>query len=172
MTTIVWKDGIIAGDRQLSTEYVRRCEVDKITQIGEMIIGCAGDSAVIRKYLSYLSGKVRREPIFPGHGGLVSYTTFEPDCIKENINPSSLDELRAIVFHIGLHSMTFVESGEAIDLDLNLPFSIGSGSHFALGACAAGADAIRAVQIAARFDLYTGDKIDHIDTGWRPTHLA
>ena len=39
-------------------------------------------------------------------------------------------------------------------------WALGSGTKFALGALAAGASAVEAVKVAARFDVYTGADID------------
>lgn len=38
-------------------------------------------------------------------------------------------------------------------------WAIGSGAHLAIGAMAMGADARKAVQVAAKFDMHTGGKI-------------
>lgn len=38
-------------------------------------------------------------------------------------------------------------------------WAIGSGAHLAIGALAMGADAKRAVQVAAKFDVHTGGRI-------------
>lgn len=47
------------------------------------------------------------------------------------------------------------------------PTAIGSGSNFAMGAMAAGANAIEAVSIACKYDCYSGGQVTYIDTGTR-----
>lgn len=44
-------------------------------------------------------------------------------------------------------------------------YAIGSGAHFALAAMACGKNAIEAVRIAARFDPYTGGRVEFMRLG-------
>lgn len=46
-------------------------------------------------------------------------------------------------------------------------YAIGSGSHFALAAMACGCTAVEAVRIAARFDPYTGGRVESMKLGKR-----
>lgn len=47
----------------------------------------------------------------------------------------------------------------SFELRPDLPFAIGSGAHYAIGAMHRGATAREAVETAARYDLYTNDKV-------------
>jgi len=51
---------------------------------------------------------------------------------------------------------------------LNFPNAMGSGATYALGAMYAGADLVKAVEIASKLDIYTGGEIQLIDIPVRP----
>lgn len=52
---------------------------------------------------------------------------------------------------------------KSFELRPDLPFAVGSGAEYALGAMAAGADAATSVSIASRFDLYTNNNLQVVD---------
>lgn len=47
----------------------------------------------------------------------------------------------------------------SFELRPDIPFAIGSGSEYALGAIAMGADAKKAIEVASKYDVYTNDHI-------------
>ena len=68
----------------------------------------------------------------------------------------------AIVVHLEAgdgHRVYFIDCNGLAEDITGVPWAIGSGREYAIGAMAQGADAEQAVAIAARFDPYTGGAI-------------
>lgn len=141
MTTIAYRDGIMAADSLVTSNDVRRGAVAKIGRFGVGIaggiVGYAGWSGLLDTVVSWLENGApadARPTLHPD-------TSFSAIVVWPNGIVTILDK-------------TFIRT----DIDGEF-FAEGSGNEFALGAMAMGAKARQAVEIAARFDIYTGGRI-------------
>lgn len=151
MTTIAYKDGIIAADSQVTMEdIVANYEFIKIQVIPKIInektveipIAMAGKCTDFIKYINYFKQK---EDIF----GV-------PD---EEIMPE-LEEFSGVFYYDG----NFYEvDDDLIPLQVGSWGSIGSGCLFAMGALQFGASAIEAVAVSKELDVRTGKSIHYVD---------
>jgi ATP-dependent protease HslVU (ClpYQ) peptidase subunit len=142
MTTIVYKNGILAADTQV-TYQDNKCFgfTKKIQETKDFVFGCAGTVATCYEFKKFLEGKEFNKDIF-------SKDEFRSDFIVINKNTKK----------ISFYDHNLVE--ESITGDY---FSIGSGCQYAYGALAMGASSKKAVLIASKFDYRTNDKIDFFD---------
>jgi ATP-dependent protease HslVU (ClpYQ) peptidase subunit len=143
MTTIVYRDGVMAADsRAYSGDKHPIGAKTKIHRLGDgTLFGCSssnvGADSILRRWVE--SG------CQPPQG-----SDLKPDSFELLIVRKSGD-----VFYA--HD----------NLDLTGPLtaefhSIGSGNQYAMGALSMGADAVRAVEIAAQCDVWTGGPITQL----------
>lgn len=151
MTTIAFRQGVLATDTQMSygsTQYT--VPGIKLFYAGSYAVGFAGD---IR------------------YGPLVK-RWFDLQCPLgvEEYNRLWDDgwDIIAMDRHGHLHT-AFADVVYPLD---NQFYAIGSGSHYALGAMHMGASAVQAVAAAARFDVDTNAVIEHISAADLRNHLA
>lgn len=64
-------------------------------------------------------------------------------------------EYTVVVIEPNGNALQYTEQSKGYGTMVMLPHALGSGSDFALGAMAMGASALRAVEIAGKFDVYT-----------------
>ncbi|KKW09809.1 MAG: 20S proteasome A and B subunit [Candidatus Gottesmanbacteria bacterium GW2011_GWB1_49_7] len=148
MTTIAYRDGLMAADSQASTEsYLEKTPCQKIYQIacddsaawGGALVGLAQGSFAGLVFLEWLKGKRSREEM--------SFDLMQDD-----------DFLSLVVHHgkISIWNRYLVPDYPASDMTF---WAIGSGAKVALGAMECGATAEEAVRVAAKYDLFTGGEI-------------
>jgi len=141
MTTIAYKDGVIAydsyatiGDCIVDQDYVKMRKVDKLRFF------ICGDVAGVESLIkSYVTGEVTSEDAETAEstvawvvdGGNIYRLLIHPDEGKLATEPQRFDNV----------------------------MTMGSGGEYALGALDAGASAKEAVKIAAGRDVHTGGKI-------------
>lgn len=137
MSTVVYRDGVLAADRQVTDD--NRClgEVRKIFKGKDCLIGTTGAYSDAMAFVKWA------EKGFPP---------------KEK--PESVRDVEAIVVRRdGSYYVTtaplWIE--EPIGSDF---YASGSGSSIAIGALAMGATSVEAVQIAMQYDVYTGKGLD------------
>lgn len=144
MTTIAYRDGIIASDSQGHANGLNAAGRSKVHDINGWLLGGAGASSQIDEFISWFTtecqdGKLRKPPSHLQTGNENSYTIMA-------VNKKS----RAVYqFADGLHP--FRINGKY--------FAIGSGMPVALGALAMGATAEQAIRCAAKHDVYTSGAI-------------
>lgn len=133
MTTIAWDGTYLAADKQAGDHYA----IGKIFPLpGGRYLAGAGYYDQVVEVAAWLQagGKADEKPMFPHDGDGSSIFLVEPD--------GSAYWLTWPFFRM---------------VQINEPFaSVGSGSAYAMGAMAMGASAKKAVQIATRYDQYTG----------------
>jgi 20S proteasome alpha/beta subunit len=139
MTTIAYRDGALAADRLITSSGVRDSKTTKLFQRGDgALIACAGNAFLSAAYCRwFLDGENGERPSLgvdanDNAGGII----VRPDGVVE----------------------TFDRHGW-ITVDCEF-LAMGSGRESALGAMVMGADARRAVEVAAEIDIYTGTEID------------
>lgn len=135
MTTIAYRDGILAADTMVSGSGCRVGSVVKaFRRTDGHMAGAAGDLSWAQRLLGWFTAGEEGEAPLP----------------KENAGEAIIVRPDGEVFFVdesGMHTL----SAEF--------FSLGSGACVALGAMAAGASAETAIEIACRFDCHTGGDI-------------
>lgn len=142
MTTITWDGTTLAADRRAS--HVGGSDfVTKIRRLSDgRLVGAAGISACCELWMHW------RE-----HGGEMP-ALLKP---KDSGTDTTAD---GIEIHPGGKVFIYGKYGP---VPIESPFTaVGSGKPFALGAMAMGANAILAVEVAARFDRSTGGGVDYL----------
>jgi len=136
MTTITFKDKVMASDSHIVGAYIDQLSADKIYQCGNFLIGCAGAVSDIKKFISYIDNGWR-----------------EIDLPKE-----AVDTFEALAYDMSDGQLWYYD-GSYTGVETGEISAIGSGQGFAMGAMLAGADASEAVAIASELDPYTGGEI-------------
>lgn len=136
MTTVAYKDGILASDSRAIYNYR---DIEVVTSEKAKMFKMPDGS-----YMG-LAGTIPNDPL-----------VFE--AIKQDLYTGEMDMDFIRVRKNGL----FIRGGPNWNEKCKFPFkfcAIGSGMHFAMGAMSAGASAEEAVKVAMKFDRCTGGKI-------------
>lgn len=135
MTTIAYRDGIIAADRLVTAGNMRAGFVTKIFAAHDMVVGISGSLSDLGLFQMWFNSELL-------------------DTV-----PSFSDEVDGIVvdadhniFYIGAKGNRVMVAGEYA--------AVGSGEEYAMAAMAMGADARKAVEIAIQLDTLSGGGID------------
>lgn len=143
MTTIAYRDGIIAADSAVSSCGSNVGMTEKITVImsrPKRYIGFCGELAILPYFIDwYRAGaNPKKAPDVLKNGNFDAMVVWRPVKHKE--------EVKVIIYDSVLGPMDMTSS----------PFvAVGSGTSAALAAMYAGASAEEAVEIAAKVDLHT-----------------
>lgn len=133
MTTICYKDGVLAADTLITVSGVAVGTATKVFRIGEDIFAVAGRLADIAKLKTWDG----------------------PDSVKDM---GLLDD--SYVYWVDAGGILREIEGDTILPVIHAPFhACGAGSSFAIGAMAQGASAVEAVRIASVYDLTTNSEI-------------
>lgn len=136
MTTIAWRDGILATDSLVTTGSRRAGLRHKGGRVGPLLFAHVGDSSLCLRWEAWLRGGM------VGHAPPLQY--------------SEADACAYIFMPDGQIAWFHKHGAEA----LRAPFwAGGSGAEFALGAMSAGASAEAAVASAITHDIYSGGPI-------------
>lgn len=139
MTTIVYKDGVIAYDsRATSGEMISSDSIEKKRVVNNVVFFFAGS---LKDFDSLVE----------------AYFNTEPPVEIENDGTGAIVVDNKKVFLISLDP----DSGGywKQPLELFTKYALGSGSHYAQAAMVMGADAKKAVEVASKLDIRTGGKI-------------
>lgn len=148
MTTIAYRDGIIAADswatygeegsaRRHTCKKLFRKTVTQGKKSFDVIIATAGESSPGMVFVDWYGTGKPVPDLFLHIGGDFTCLVLTPQ---------------------GLFEYDVYCRGEQVMDDF---YAVGSGAKVALGAMAAGKSAIEAVRIATRYDPYTGGRIVH-----------
>lgn len=144
MTTIAYKDGIIAADSQLTIDDVKVISSDKIKILNkDTIFAGAGDSSMV----------------------ILAERFFAQSDWEEKLNARpEIPEKKSVEGILISKGRVFIVDSDLIPDLLNHPFyAVGSGWKFALAAMHTGLSAVDAVAFAAEFDVNTNNKIRWLD---------
>ncbi|MRX32818.1 hypothetical protein [Aminobacter sp. MDW-2] len=138
MTTIAYRDGVMAADSQVTGGDMARGEAQKVGRTKKgWLVGISGASGMLDEVIAWLdAGAVRADypkvsaerPVW----GLVAVS----DKRVAVLSPEGVMQWANAAFH-----------------------AQGSGNEIAMGAMAMGASAEQAVRIVSEFDVYTGGRI-------------
>lgn len=133
MTTIATNGEMVVADRQTSDLNFGYKSQAKIERVGEFIIGACGSVGDCLLYSQW----------------------FKEGQPKSAKLPKTTKGFCGLAVHESGRIFEFVALG--LCQEVNEPFyAIGSGTHFAIGAMAAGASPKKAVQIASKYERFTG----------------
>jgi ATP-dependent protease HslVU (ClpYQ) peptidase subunit len=172
VTTVLgvqYDDGfIIVADSQV-TDNERpfyHSDVKKVVQVGEYTIAGAGTSAYVDVFQSDV-----QLPAVPesDSAGIYKFLcgTFIPELRKLHAECGyTAKESDGFEFLIGLKKNLFYIAGDysIIRSDMGV-YGLGTGAAYAVGAYVAGATPRKAVQIATRFDVNSGGKLQIVKRG-------
>lgn len=135
MTTIAYKDGVLASDTLGTSGGLRDCNrIQKVHKVGPLLVAGAGASALCARFTEWVRAGMKGDSPWTGNEGGNSLIIMPDDTI--------------LVF--GMNGPWRVKQPV---------YAMGSGESLALGAMAAGASAEQAVEIAMRYDIYSGGEI-------------
>lgn len=148
MTTIAYRDGIIAADSRLTVDHgsgTRKHTCKKLfrKRVGEgkkahdVIIATAGESSPGMVFVDWYGSGKPVPDLFLHLGGDFLCLVLTPD---------------------GLFEYDVYCRGELIEEEF---YAVGSGGGYALAAMHCGKSAVEAVRVAARIDSFTGGRIVH-----------
>lgn len=137
MTTIAYREGILAADRKLTGGSIADCEITKISRnhMGDLC-GAAGPASFISAFIGWFDGGEKYDAPMPNKDDGGEAMIVRADLTIETFETTGTSKVRA------------------------KSYSIGSGRQVAYGAMAVGASAERAVRAASEYDVYTGSEID------------
>jgi len=158
MTTIAYKNGIIAADTGVFVGNTFIGELNKIFKVeftyGVILGGVAGDCDKSVKFIEWshhLEDEFIQDTLSPISSKL-------RDCEKLNQYGKNDEPFEAfiVVRHTAGKEKIFTYEAPGIAVEIITPFyANGSGRNLALGAMEVGASAKEAVMVASRYDLYT-----------------
>lgn len=135
MTTIAYRDGVLASDSLVTMNGIREGSAVKIERHRGVLFGGVGTWAAVVAFMTWVRNGA--------HGR----------CPME----SSGSESTGFIIAPTGHALLWSDYGA---LTVSRPFfALGSGREVALGAMAAGADAPQAVHHAIDYDIYSGGPV-------------
>lgn len=141
MTTVVYKDGVIAADTLICEGDQFYGERSKIFDLENHVVGVAGASLLYDEFLLFVQGKEFNREVFK----------------TNDLN------FKGIVIDKKTRKVLCYEKELVCDGDIKTDFiAIGSGAAIAKGALLMGANAKQAVECAAKIDRFTGGRIEAI----------
>lgn len=134
MTTLAYRSGILASDSLVTSGGARSgLTARKIRRVGGALVAGCGFIGELERFISWVAAGMTGDD--PLRGG----------------------ETNALLIAPGQPLLMFGSTGPwAVEADF---VAMGSGEDFAFGAMAYGASAIEAIEVAIRFDVYSGGPI-------------
>lgn len=136
MTTVAYRDGVIAGDTQVTERERVVGNVTKVGRINGVLWGVSGGLECMNRFRDWIGSGLKGDP---------------PSMKSDNGAQS-----QAIIVHDGRILSFTVDGWDCMKADF---YAMGSGAGPALGAMASGRSAIEAVSAAGKLDIYTGGQI-------------
>lgn len=137
MTTIAYRDGVMAGDRRVTEDSLVAFEMRKVfkRKSDGALVGGVGNTTILQRYVDWF---------LDGERGF-----------KPNMGLTKDDETCVIVARPS--GKVEYHDRNGIQPILGKFFAIGSGASAALGALEMGATARQAVRVASKYDTNTGN---------------
>lgn len=143
MTTIAYRDGVVAADTEVDDDGKRQfhTKLYRVTfNARKAVLAIAGSQLAAQPIKHWIS-QGAQAPLYPNLG---------------------LDFTAVIITPSGVFELYKESAGFPYELAAQPFYAWGSGSKAALGAMQMGADAVRAVEIAALHDTYTGGPVSRM----------
>lgn len=162
MTTIAIKDNKVASDSQMTAGYtISSLEVEKVVNINGCIVSGAGSFAQIVKFRQW----------FMEHSDALIAQQDNPNVhipLPEDLQGG--DFFGLVLYPDG--ELYLYEGRTDVAYEVDQPFSIGSGSDFAIAAMKAGASSEEAVKVATELDVFSGGEVKVFELETPPQELT
>lgn len=150
MTTIAYKDGIMCSDGRMSLgDMIIKDDTEKVFWVNNHLVGVCGRARAINTFVTWLQKMTDYHIVNQEVGELVDLI---PPALEDDEGYSALVVTPS-------RQVLMYEGNTPIDMGLDVPMSVGSGSCFALAAMKAGNSAEEAVKVACELDVYSGGEI-------------
>lgn len=144
MTTIAYRDGIMAADSMNSDEgYLGKLDCQKLWIVDKSLIGVSKGSYAGLVFIEWYKGNL------------------PDDCMDCKLTEE--DDFEAIVVEPSRKILTYNRYLIPEEHGKKKFFAIGCGSKCAMVAMECGATAQKAVQVTCKYDLYTGGRVHTIN---------
>lgn len=163
MTTISYKDGVMASDGKMTLgDMVIKLDTQKTFWVNNHLVGVCGRARAINTFVSWLQKQTDYHIVNSEVGDLVDLVppVLEDD---EGYNALVVTPSRQVLMY---------EGNTPIDMGVDVPMSVGSGSCFALAAMKTGSSAEEAVKVACELDVYSGGEITVVQLEEEPQELT
>ena len=162
MTTIAIKDNKVASDSQMTAGYtISSLEVEKVVNINGCIVSGAGSFAQIVKFRQW----------FMEHSDALIAQQDNPNVhipLPEDLQGG--DFLGLVLYPDG--ELYLYEGRTDVAYEVEQPFSIGSGSDFAIASMKSGSSAEEAVRVATELDVFSGGEVKVFELEAPPQELT
>lgn len=150
MTTIAYRDGIMAAEGKMTLgDMVIKLDTEKVFWVNNHLVGVCGRARAINTFVSWLQKQTDYHIVNSEVGDLVDLI---PPVLED-------DEGYTALVVTPSRQVLMYEGNTPIDMGIDVPMSVGSGSCFALAAMKAGVSAEEAVKVACELDVYSGGEI-------------
>lgn len=167
MTTIAYKDGILAADTQGNWRDTptEASKIYKVNGFGDDAVYLAGSGVLwrIREIVKLCELLSDSQPA-PA-GGREPLWKYLAASFYDKHHDAKPDETPScLLIQAGTGNVLWLEGPRFSAVTFNRGYvALGSGADFAMGAMAAGVDAIKAVEIAIDHDVHTGGVVESVN---------
>lgn len=163
MTTIAYRDGIMAAEGKMTLgDMVIKLDTEKVFWVNNHLVGVCGRARAINTFVSWLQKQTDYHIVNSEVGDLVDLI---PPVLED-------DEGYTALVVTPSRQVLMYEGNTPIDMGVDVPMSVGSGSCFALAAMKAGNSAEEAVKVACELDVYSGGEITVVQLEEEPQPLT
>lgn len=163
MTTIAYKNGIMVSDGRMSLgDMIIKDDTQKVFWVNNHLVGVCGRARAINTFVTWLQKMTDYHIVNQEVGELVDLV---PPALEDDEGYSALVVTPS-------RQVLMYEGNTPIDMGLDVPMSVGSGSCFALAAMKAGVSAEEAVKVACELDVYSGGEITVVQLEDEPEPLT
>lgn len=163
MTTIAYRDGIMAAEGKMTLgDMVIKLDTEKVFWVNNHLVGVCGRARAINTFVTWLQKMTDYHIVNQEVGELVDLV---PPALEDDEGYSALVVTPS-------RQVLMYEGNTPIDMGLDVPMSVGSGSYFALAAMKAGNSAEEAVKVACELDVYSGGEITVVQLEDEPEPLT
>ena len=163
MTTISYKDGIMCSDGRMSLgDMIIKDDTQKVFWVNNHLVGVCGRARAINTFVTWLQKMTDYHIVNQEVGELVDLV---PPALEDDEGYSALVVTPS-------RQVLMYEGNTPIDMGLDVPMSVGSGSCFALASMKTGASAEEAVKVACELDVYSGGEITIVQLEEEPEPLT
>lgn len=150
MTTVAYKNGVLAADGRMSLgDMIIKEDTVKVFWVNNHLVGVCGRARAISTFVTWLQKMTDYHIVNQEVGALVDLV---PPTLEDD------DGWTALVVTPNKQVLMY-EGNTPIEMGVDVPMSIGSGSVFALAAMDAGANAEEAVKVAMKRDVFSGGTV-------------
>ncbi|ULG01933.1 hypothetical protein phiA047_0202 [Aeromonas phage phiA047] len=163
MTTISYKDGIMCSDGRMSLgDMIIKDDTQKVFWVNNHLVGVCGRARAINTFVTWLQKMTDYHIVNQEVGELVDLV---PPALEDDEGYSALVVTPS-------RQVLMYEGNTPINMGLDVPMSVGSGSCFALASMKTGASAEEAVKVACELDVYSGGEITIVQLEDEPEPLT